>query len=66
MTELKIVGRNGQYEKKTGIELVDIFDTCGQPSSAFEWEGVAYKVRRPDAEILVTAVNKYLSEKVGE
>lgn len=40
---------------KDGTELVDLFDTRGK-RNPIEWELVAAKVRRPDAEYLVNAV----------
>lgn len=57
MTKLVILETGRKL--KTGEELVDIFDTCGK-TSAYEWEWVAVKVRRADAEKIVMLVNQAL------
>lgn len=45
-----------QFDRKTGEELFDLFDTCGH-SSPIEWRIVAAKVLKSDAERIVRAVN---------
>lgn len=63
MTELVILTTNRKL--RTGEELVDIFDTCGTKNPG-EWEWVAFKVRRADAEIIVAVVNAARKSGVTE
>lgn len=51
--KLKIL-ETGRKLKGEGVELVDLFDTCGS-DSPLDYEWVAVKIRRPDAEQIVAA-----------
>lgn len=66
MTKSKWVAlTRNQVERKTGEELFDLFDTCGQ-SSPIEWRAVTVKVLRSDAERILQAVNgeQFLPEDI--